>query len=330
MAADATSPNGAGPSNDSGESPVKVLFIGGWGRSGSTLLDRTLGQVPGFVSVGELRELWQRGCLENRPCGCEHAFHDCPFWRAVGEEAFGGWENVDYREMARLRERLDRAWSVPVTSVGGLSEGQKDAVRRYTDALSKVYRAIRTVTSAEVVIDSGKIPSHAYLLRRIPAVDMRVVHLVRDSRGVAYSWQKWVHKKVSSGEPDYLYRFNPVGASVRWVVYNGMTQSLGWLGSPYLFLRYEDFVADPRAQLRRILELMDVEERDDTLAFVRDGGIHLTPNHTVDGNPMRFLEGSVPLRLDEEWRGKLAGKDRRTVTAMTLPLLVRYGYASRR
>ena len=31
--------------------PPKVLYIMGWGRSGSTLLDRVLGQVPGVVSL---------------------------------------------------------------------------------------------------------------------------------------------------------------------------------------------------------------------------------------------------------------------------------------
>ena len=48
-----------------GSARVRVLYIGGWGRSGSTLLDRVLGQVPGVVSLGEVRELWQRGWAEN-------------------------------------------------------------------------------------------------------------------------------------------------------------------------------------------------------------------------------------------------------------------------
>ena len=33
---------------------VTVLYIGGHGRSGSTILAQTLGQIPGFVNVGEL------------------------------------------------------------------------------------------------------------------------------------------------------------------------------------------------------------------------------------------------------------------------------------
>ena len=31
---------------------VTVLYIGGHGRSGSTILAQTLGQIPGFVNVG--------------------------------------------------------------------------------------------------------------------------------------------------------------------------------------------------------------------------------------------------------------------------------------
>jgi hypothetical protein len=48
-------------------SSPKVVFIGGYGRSGSTLLDRVLGSIEGLVSAGELSHLWRDGCQENRP-----------------------------------------------------------------------------------------------------------------------------------------------------------------------------------------------------------------------------------------------------------------------
>ena len=57
--------------------PVRVLFIGGLGRSGSTLLDRMLGQLDGVWSVGELVHIWQRGLQENNLCGCGRRFRDC-------------------------------------------------------------------------------------------------------------------------------------------------------------------------------------------------------------------------------------------------------------
>ena len=71
-----------------GDPGVKVLYIGGLGRSGSTLLDRMLGQLPGFFSAGEIRDLWQRGLRENALCGCGAPFKECEVWTRVGKEAY--------------------------------------------------------------------------------------------------------------------------------------------------------------------------------------------------------------------------------------------------
>lgn len=44
---------------------VKVLYVIGWGRSGSTILDNVLGQLDGCFSTGELHYFWER----QRPAG---------------------------------------------------------------------------------------------------------------------------------------------------------------------------------------------------------------------------------------------------------------------
>src|SRR5215218_5347941 len=90
-----------------------VLYIGGHGRSGSTILAQTLGQIPGFVYVGELWLVWYRGLRDNEHCGCGQLFDSCEFWRAVGEEAFGGWENVDVDKMVELRPHVERRRYTP-------------------------------------------------------------------------------------------------------------------------------------------------------------------------------------------------------------------------
>src|SRR3712207_8209479 len=50
--------------------PVKVLYVVGLGRSGSTILSNSLGQIGGFFSGGELNFIWRHNVLENRLCGC--------------------------------------------------------------------------------------------------------------------------------------------------------------------------------------------------------------------------------------------------------------------
>jgi hypothetical protein len=78
-----------------------------------TLLDMMLGQVSNVVSAGELREIWLRGCVENRPCGCGAPFWDCWFWRDVGKHAFGGWDQLDLLSILQTRYALDRPRGMP-------------------------------------------------------------------------------------------------------------------------------------------------------------------------------------------------------------------------
>jgi hypothetical protein len=45
---------------------TKLLYIGGYSRSGSTLMLRVLGELPGFVAVGELFDIGDRSYRQNR------------------------------------------------------------------------------------------------------------------------------------------------------------------------------------------------------------------------------------------------------------------------
>lgn len=72
---------------------------------------------------------------------------------------------------------------------------------------------------------------------------------------------------------------------------------------------------------------LDLGPRD--LTFIEGSSAQLETGHSVSGNPSRFDIGHVELRLDESWRTKLSPRDRRLVTAMTLPWLLRYRYPVR-
>ena len=226
-------------------SAVRILYVGGWGRSGSTLLDLMLGQAPGVFSAGEIREIWQSGLVENRPCGCERPFRDCPFWQAVGDAGFGGWDRIPLSEILRLRYSLDRPWSFPALPLGRLVDPIGARIQAYTETLRRLYEAIAEVSGASVIVDSSNLPSHAFLLRSMPSIDLRMIHLVRDSRAVAFSWRKQVEKRRSDAPSAYLPQYDPGSSSVRWMLYNGLTQAFRPLHVPYAFVRYEDLVRTP-------------------------------------------------------------------------------------
>jgi UDP-N-acetylglucosamine transferase subunit ALG13 len=299
----------------------RVLYVGGWGRSGSTLLDRLMGQVDGFVSVGEMRDFWLRGCVENRRCGCERPFRSCPFWTSVGDRAFGSWDRVQVDRLIAARTTYDRPWLVPLLALRMGGGRRLTALVRHT---ARLYEAIHAVSGANTIVDSSKIPSYALLLRRSPSIDVRVVHLVRDSRGVVYSWRKHVLRSDATTRPDHMLRYGVASASARYMLYNGLTELLPRLGVPYLRVRYEDLVEDPEAQVRRILRFAGA--KDTGLDFLSGGVATLQAAHTVDGNPIRLARGRFEIQADTQWRESMRVRDRRIVSALTAPLLRHYGY----
>jgi hypothetical protein len=302
---------------------VTVLYVGGLGRSGSTLVDRMLGQVPGFCSVGELVFLWTRGLADGERCGCGSPLPDCGFWTEVSKEAFGGWGGLDIRAVAGLQASVDRNRFVPMMLEPWISSSYRIRMRRYADVMARVYRAIAAVSGAQVVVDSSKHVSTAALLGQIRGIQPRLVHLVRDPRAVAFSWQKVVERPDVAEGGSFMARVGPAKIAGRWLGYNAAFDLLRARGVSSL-QRYEDVVEDPETELRRLLRL--VGRSDEPLEFLDGSSLSLAANHSVAGNPLRFRTGVLEIRPDDAWRDALPERDRRVVETLALPGMARYGY----
>lgn len=307
--------------------PVTVLYIGGAARSGSTLLDRILDQIPGICAVGELGHLWRRGLSDNELCGCGNRFAACPFWSAVGDAAFGGWDTLDPAELLSLQRTVDRNRFIPLMLRPGVSVRYDRALRAYGRRLGGLYRGIAHASGARVVVDSTKNASTAFLLCALGSIDLRLVHLIRDSRGVAYSCMKRVPRPEVVSRRAYMPSYHPARTSARWVVYNSLFHRLTRLGVPLISMRYEDLVARPRREVVRVLRLLGVPVEATNLAIIGEDAVELSLGHSVAGNPMRFRQGRVPVHLDDAWRTEMRPRHRALVSAMTWPLLSQYGYA---
>ena len=318
-------------SADQGGGLPRVVYVAGMGRSGSTVLERLLGQLPGTCPAGELVHLWHRGVIEGERCGCGEAFPDCPFWAKVGAVAFDGWGNVDPGRVIRLRNRVDRARLVPLLAAARARRTLQPELDEYVGYYLRVYAAIGQVSGSHLVIDSSKHASLAFCLRGRADLDLRVIHLIRDSRAVAYSWGKSVPRPETATE-DRMWTYPAASAGLRWDVQNAAIQLLSRAGTPTLRVRYEDFVRDPAATVHRIAAFAGLDCGAE-FPFLGTGEAgtwwaDLDTAHTVSGNPMRFTTGRVPIRHDTSWRTGMPPGKRRAVTAVTLPLLARYGYLS--
>lgn len=319
------SPTGRGSS--SGAAP-RLLYVGGFGRSGSTLVGRVLGQAEGAICVGETCYLPARGLVENVECGCGTAFRDCAFWGAVGERAFGGWDAVDTERLLEADRLASRYRTLPRQPAPGHRRALAASSRFYVGWLRQLFDAIAAVSGAEMIVETSKDPWFAGLLTRMRERDVRIVHLVRDSRAVAYSWTRNKQAPGPVGQQNYMPKFRPFDAALRWSICNSSFHLLSRTASAYTRIGYEEFVRDPHGTLRQ-LEAATGDPVDLPTGELTDSSVLLTDHHIFSGNPMRNRTGWLEMRLDDEWRSRLPADQMRKVTAVTWPLLSLYGYPLR-
>lgn len=315
------------PSQDGLRSPT-VLFIGGLGRSGTTIFELSMATDDRVVSLGEVTHLWRRSLLDDESCGCGKPFSACVFWRDVGEVAFGGWRNLDAHRVIGLKRRLDRSLQTPRLRLALGGATWRADVREYADYYARVYRAAAAVSGCSVVVDSSKQASLPHLLRTDPTIDLRVLHCVRDSRAVAYSWTKRVTRPEATDEHHaYMVRYSPSQTALKWMQHNLVVEALRTYQVPVRRVRYEDWAEDPRREVAHALALAGLEPRD--TSSMGEDWVTLAEAHTCSGNPARFRRGRVAIRRDERWCSQLPVASRRLVTAITMPMLAAYGYLPR-
>ncbi|HET7425359.1 MAG TPA: hypothetical protein VFJ92_17475 [Gemmatimonadales bacterium] len=306
--------------------PQRVLYVGSWSRSGSTLLDLMLGRIPAFVSAGEVRFLWDRGLIEGQLCGCGVPVPRCPFWGAVLNQAFGPGAGPDPADMVALRDRVDGLGRLPLTAAPWRPAGLGRDLRAFQAVLARLYRAIAAVAGAAVVVDSSKYAAYGRLVAGAPGLDLRLVHLVRDSRAVAYSWTRTKRLREVADEERYMPVLPAWRSAAFWNLENVALELVRPAATRSAVLRYDELTAQPAEALRLTLGRLDLSGDTGGLAA---GRLSVQPNHTVAGNPLRLGRDEISIRADVEWKDRLSRGDRRTVTALTWPLLLRYGFPIR-
>jgi hypothetical protein len=309
------------------------MAVAASGLSGSTLLARMLGELPGFVAVGEVGRIWDKGLDEDVECGCGAPFSTCPFWTAVGRSAFGGWDQLDAYECRRLaagillaESRFPHPFALPLILAPRVASRYRRDLDAYTQLLERVYAGIREVTGADVIVDSMKIPAYIYLLAKQDRFPTTFVQLVRDPRGVAYSNTKKVPRQGSRQDKPMRTRRAPRTAAKKWLWFNLSFELLRALGYPFVRVGYEALVKNPEAAMRLCAARVGRKLSPADVRFIQRSTVQLSPGHLVAGNRMRLAHGDTELRVDDAWRRGLKLADRRTVERVGLPLFRRYGY----
>ena len=239
------------------------------------------------------------------------------------EDGFG--RQVNTAEVLSLWRRVDGLARVPALLARRHRPLEED-LREFREVLSRVYRAVARVSGAPRVVDSSKYAAYGLIVAGVPDVQLLMIHLVRDSRAVAYSWLRRKPMPEVTTETRYMPVKKPWRSAIFWELENVALELLRRVSPRSTRLRYEELTSDPSGAVGRALAALGIEA---DLGFLRGRTLQVGPNHIVAGNPLRFRRGDITIEPDLEWLSRLEPGARRIVTSLTWPLLVRYGFPLR-
>ncbi len=254
--------------------PPKVIYVMGAGRSGSTILGVTLGNCEGVFYAGEL-DAWLPRHGEPPPENPERE----RFWATIREQVPGAAELFG-RESERAIERSLAPLRV-----------HKWATRRrlrapYRRVSEGLYRALWRTTGAQLLVDTSHYPMRAHELQAIAGVDLYLVYLVRDPQSVVASFNRRdvaQYNKSTLTTNVYLWLTNLLCV----IVFARHPRERR------VFVRHEDFIADPEGVVRRILEPTGVDTPAPDMSSLRPG-IPLQGNRLIKSEVISLEKQTAP------------------------------------
>ncbi|MCK5384426.1 MAG: sulfotransferase [Alphaproteobacteria bacterium] len=302
--------------------PVKVIYIASFSRSGSTVLDTVLGNQPQVAGHGELMRLATSGWMKNEYCSCSEPVNACPFWR----EVYAHWHKKTGgkpEDYAVLQDRFERFRRLPIL----LKEHWKPSrdFKEYAEMTVAMFQAVQKVSGCNIIVDSSKYPFRALALSMIPDIDLRLIHLVRNSHAVAWSMAKPYKKDAKIGIEKNMKGVSVIKTALLW---NLVNTQISWLRKQLpknksVLLRYEHFTESPKTALKSLSQVLELDMQPLLNKINNEEAFQI--KHFIAGNRLR-MNKEIYLQKHIEWRREMPISDQRKVNILTGFLLKHYGF----
>ncbi len=291
----------------------QVIYILGTAHSGSTLLDLILGSHPSVVSTGELWAFpyWVK---ENRPCSCGAPIRECTFWMRVLNRLYeeASWDPGELHPPDELRTPT-LAWRIrAVLGTNKLLGGSEEFGRREHFLLSIIAKE----ANADYVVDSSKRLDRLLKLYDSGALDLKIVHLVRDGRYVLDATRRAAIRRAQflGEKPKRRYR-NSIWIYSGWIVNMlGQIRFLSKLDAGnYYRLSYEELATNPHTAVESLCDFLEIKFEQDVLKPASSRYVFKQEHHIIGGNRLTKkarIHPEMPIAYHATWEKNLSLMDK--------------------
>lgn len=267
---------------------MKLVYIAGLSRIGSTVIERVLDTSPSVFALGEFSSLWTLD-FHTLSCSCGSPVRDCSFWQPILAEA-----KVDeqWRErMFLLERRVARHQLIAKQRLNLKEIVQNSEVQEYLDRINLILSVVSDRSGCKVLIDSSKFPQRAWLLATLPGT--LIVHLQRDNR----DWLASVRTpKYDSGRGEMQIKYPFLKLIDGWLRCEVSMALLARRFKTYT-LSYEEFASNPKKCLEN--SPLNAELGSHLAGIDWRGPSSVAPSssyHTVAGNPDRYQRTQIDIQ----------------------------------
>lgn len=288
------------------DKPIKILYVLGSGRSGTTIFGALLGMHTSMTHVGEILRIgFSENPLVSNICSCGAMLENCDYWSAIYEDWLGKIKHAKYKQYRQLQSKYEQLRSFPHLLIE-IRNPSRDFLD-YSKYTVELFKSISKMSGSNIIIDTSKYPGRALALANIPDLDVNIIHLIRDGRGFL-----WSFKKSSLLRENLKFRkmrswILTWSKTIEWILINRVSEKVRSLTEKSsMSVRYEDFVNATCDTLTRIGERFGLQLVEITKSL--ESGEEISFGHIFGGNWVR-MKGPTSLRLDQDWQTMLTGFD---------------------
>jgi len=302
-----------------------ILYIAGYGRSGSTLLERVLNSHERIFGGGEITSLLTLVQQPHSICACGHILDDCEFWSPVLTRLRAKYEKLS--TLQPVQHNREALLSFP--RLFSQVKGRRSPI--YRELNQMIFRSLcEQIKEVDIIVDSSKTARNAFFrpiaLKREVGFDVKMIHLVRDGRGCMWSNVKGSNRMMEQNQDPGL-PLAMLRTALHWPLANiGAHLYQAQAGRQnYLRIRYEDFVDDPEIVLTELGHFLDLDFKNQIQLIKERKPIPIS--HQLAGNRIRSKKELI-IQKDDEWMSKLKLWQRVFFMLINWPLSILYGYLS--
>lgn len=273
---------------------VKLIYLFGAGRSGTTILSTVLNAHKEIKAVGELHQFYEY-LSSSSECSCGSPLETCNFWNAIVHRLPYSQNQVDLalnetEGQEKHKKVLMATFRTPSSSYISY---QKELLTAIYDEIEEKY-----------ILDSSKYLARYLWLKKMPLLDVKGIYMVRDVRGVVNSFKKNVQTSRK-----------PLSAIFYYISVNVVAQLVCWFHKGALKIRYEDLMEKPNETTQKIFRHLGLE----TKLFDFNNEFFEMP-HIIGGNRIKS-KSKLKLSPDEKWKTEISKSKKIIYYILAFPIM---------